>query len=231
MILGIDPRSRQAAWGMHSDSSLGVPMRIGVDHSTSSYFITGSNRSYLTVWDLRFLLPVSSWRNPARFPVEALELSTGSALGIASAGPVAVAACGENEVSGWDIGRSRCVFATGCTDNVGALKESVMDTSKVAEDPVGLARQLGALELRSLAIRRTSLRSLELLDVDGKISVLSGGVDKTIRVWNPRAAKGECMHVMSSTHHRDTITSLRRIRGINHLLASGSADGVLNVWK
>jgi WD40 repeat protein len=236
-ILGVDPRLKMPAWSVRTEPPLGVPMRLGIDTQSSSYFVVGTSRSYLTVWDARFMIPVSTWRNPAASPVEALRIAHGPGLGVASTGPIALAACGDNEISAWDIATSQCVLAMGCSERLGALKESVMDTSKPAEDPVGLARQMGALDLRSLIIKRTTIRALSLFQHGASTLIVSGGADRSMRVWNPTAGKGtaDYMSVISSANHRDTITALRLVRGVTAatttLLASASADGVLNVWK
>ena len=271
-LLGVDPRlSKGVAWRALTEPSLGIPMRIGIeaggggqsvsmDSTTSSstpYFVTGSSRSCLTVWDTRFMLPVATWRNPAAAPIEAVEIVDRERLGVtmgmtsssptsssptssSSIGPVAIVSCGGEEVSGWDLATGACVLAMGRSDHLAALKSSVMDTSRPAEDAVGLARQMGALELRSLSIKRTTIRAMALVageDDAGCVSVLSGGSDRSISLWNPRMPHGkDILTIVSSASdvaHRDTVTALRHVRGIGiaPLLATASADGILNVWK
>jgi WD40 repeat protein len=118
-----------------------------------------------------------------------------------------------------------------------ALKSSVMNTAKPAEDPVGLARQMGALDLRSLSIKRTTIRAMTLVageDDAGCLSVLSGGTDQTISLWNPRMRRGSNVSsVFTSPAAHDSVTALRHVRGAGakFLLASASADGMMNVWK
>ena len=265
-ITGIDPRLQGGlAWGVHTEPSLGIPMRLGIQvpanassdsslfasstlQAASPYFVMGTSRGYLTVWDTRFLLPVTTWRNPASAPIMALEIVDGLRLGTlpmncqslnGCRGPVAIVSCGEEEISGWDLATGNCTLAMGRLERPGALKSSVMDISKPAEDPVGLARQMGALELRSLSIKRTTIRAMAFVadeqDADC-ISVVAGGADRKISLWNPRMGYG--MNVTSAfasspACHRDTVTALRHVRGLGAkpLLASASADGVLNVWK
>ena len=265
-VVGIDPRLRTGlAWGVDTEPCLGIPMRIGIQtpihsspdqslaaslSSTTPYFVTATSRSYLTVWDTRFMLPVATWRNPASAPISAIRIVDGSRLGSVDptatlsprppstwAGPIALVSCGEEEISGWDLATGDCVLAMGRAGQPGALKSSVMDTSKPAEDPVGLARQMGALELRSLSIKRTTIRAMALVAGDDDIewlSVLSGGTDQNISLWNPRMGRGSNVSsAFSSPAMRDTVTALRHVRGAGakFLLASASADGVMNVWK
>lgn len=261
-ISGVDPRLPDGiAWDVRVEPSLGVPTRVGTEPAAGSwaseasasassptpYFVSGTSRSCLTVWDTRFMLPVATWKNPAAAPIEAVELVDGSRLGgnlPASVGPVAVVACGSEEISGWDLATGACVLAMGradSADHLGARKSSVMDTSRPAEDPVGLARQMGALELRSLSIKRTTIRAIAVVageDDPGRVSVLSGGSNRSISLWNPRMPHGKNVSALISSDadvsHRDTVTALRLVRGTSSgppLLATSSADGVLNVWR
>jgi WD40 repeat protein len=100
---------------------------------------------------------------------------------------------------------------------------------------------MGALELRSLSIKRTTIRAIALVageDDPGRLSVLSGGSDRSISLWNPRMPHGKSVSVIvssaSEVSHRDTVTALRLVRGMGpgaSLLATSSADGFLNLWQ
>ena len=263
-VVGIDPRLQKGlAWGVHTEPCFGVPMRIGTQtrnfafpdpsftspsSSATPYFVAATSRGYLTVWDTRFMLPVATWRNPASAPISAINIVDGSrlgAVGTASSspppttwgGPIALISCGEEEISGWDLATGDCVLAMARGEHPRALKSSVMNTAKPAEDPVGLARQMGALDLRSLSIKRTTIRAMTLVageDDAGCLSVLSGGTDQTISLWNPRMRRGSNVSsVFTSPAAHDSVTALRHVRGAGakFLLASASADGMMNVWK
>lgn len=263
-VVGIDARVQAGlVWGVDTEPRLGIPMRLGTNStvlaspeamltatasSTSPYFVTGMSRGYLSVWDTRFMLPVATWRNPASAPISAIRIVDGPRLGAVGAassspspttwrGPVALVSCGEEEISGWDLATGDCVLAMTRGKHPIAIKSSVMDTTKPAEDPVGLARQMGALELRSLSIKRTSIRAIALVagqDDTGFLSVLAGGTDKNISIWNPRMRPGgNISSPFASPAARDTITALQHVRGAGStfLLASASADGLMNVWR
>jgi hypothetical protein len=96
---------------------------------------------------------------------------------------------------------------------------------------------MDALELRSLSIKRTSIRAIALVagqDDTGFLSVLTGGTDKNISIWNPRMRPGgNISSPFASPAARDTITALQHVRGAGStfLLASASADGLMNVWR
>jgi len=188
-VLGVDVRAKDPSWTLCADPTMGIPTRVGVDIECPHYFVTGTSRGFTTVWDMRFLLPVNSWRNPSHAPIESIAITSGATIGVSSSGPVAITASGIDEISGWDIvsGSCKIVLASrGSTQDDAfvpeALKVSVMDKQK-PEDPLGLARQMGASDLRSLSSKRTSVKSV-LVTATGKI--LSGGADKCIRLWNPK---------------------------------------------
>lgn len=188
-VLGVDARAKDPSWTLCTDPITGIPTRVGIDNDCPQYFVTGTSRGFTTVWDMRFLMPVNTWRNPSHAPIESIALTSGANIGVSSSGPVAITASGTDEVSGWDIvsGSCKIVLAARSSgpDDVfvpEALKVSIMDNQK-PEDPLGLARQMGASDLRSLSSKRTSVKSV-LVTATGKI--LSGGADKCVRLWDPK---------------------------------------------
>lgn len=276
-VLGVDQRIKNPCWRLHVDACQGVPGRIATDSNCPHYFVSGTTRGYMSVWDLRFMIPVKTWQNPAKAPIESLTLISGEQIGVMSPGPVAITACGTDEVSVWDVVSGTCMMIMISRASPPdpafvpeALKVSVMNNRMPVEDPIGLARQMGASDLRSLSSKRTSVKSV-LVTPAGKI--LSGGVDKCIRLWNPRiptksylvagpqTKDQNCVsHSFSVTHVRDTniiadyqsicrldrppgydcgsiwhsgaISCMRQLQGQGApLLASGTIDGVLHVWR
>lgn len=281
-VFGIDHRSPSCVWKVDVEASFGVPLRLAVDAECPHFFMTGTNRGYITAWDVRFMIPVKTWRNPASAPVESLALTTGAKMGVSSTGPVLLSACGDCEISGWDAATGVCKIVFVSKENSAdnyvpeSLVESTMKHRNTGADPLGLARQFGAADLRALSTKRTSVKSIYITSYG---SVLSGGIDKTIRLWEPRSVKRSYIvagpHVSdpeqalpkssfsynARTHkesrviveektgaqsddrapqmagtesicHRETVTSLMQVMGQTEpLLASSSADGVLNVWR
>lgn len=189
-IIGIDTRATTHSWTLLADPSHGIPIRIGIDHTCPHYFVTGTSRGSISVWDMRFLIPVNTWRHPAHAPIESIALASGEQIGVPSTSPVAIIASGTDEISGWDIASGSCKIVLASrparaesTFVPETLKVSVMNSQKPVEDPLGLARQMGASDLRAISTRRTSVKTV-LVTETGKI--LTGGVDKCIWLWNPK---------------------------------------------
>lgn len=94
---------------------------MALDPSGSSWLVTGSSRGHLTLYDMRFRLPVASWQLPPAGPsarpvhIDALApaLAPPQRLGLAAAqpppgSPLVYVAAGPHEVSLWDVETGRC---------------------------------------------------------------------------------------------------------------------------
>ena len=46
--------------------------RLTSDGLESPWLLTGSSRGFLTLWDMRFQIPLTQWSHPLKSPVEAL---------------------------------------------------------------------------------------------------------------------------------------------------------------
>ncbi|RZR89936.1 hypothetical protein BHM03_00017747 [Ensete ventricosum] len=74
-----------------------------------NWFVSGSSRGFLTLWDLRFLLPVNSWQYPTICPVEKLCLLIPAANPLSTVTrPLVYVAAGHNEVSLWNAENGSC---------------------------------------------------------------------------------------------------------------------------
>lgn len=224
-IVGVDVRCPDPLWQLETKASQGIPFRLGLDQNSSSFIIAGTNRGYLTLWDLRFGLPVNSWMHPSGAPVECVAIASPSLVGNSIRSPLVFCAAGEDEISGWDPTSGTCKLVISQRAEVSetcppfSLCHSLIDPTKPAMDPLGMARQLGAAELRSLSSKRTGIKSF-LLEPSG--GVISGGNDRMIRYWkNPSES-----YAIAFAHPNDaslprcksTSYAMKRIKGVNVLV-------------
>lgn len=184
-IVGIDRRYPNPAWNLPMLPSYGCPFRLLLDSQSPYWMISGSNRGYLTVWDLRFRLPVKTWRYPKGAQIEALAYASPKTLGLASEAPVIFCAAGDEEISGWDVSTGECkvVLSYSAASNEITYNETMAQPNivpKIPSDPIGRARQLGAAELRSLSTKRSSVRCI----LSSTAGILTAGVDRTVRHWD-----------------------------------------------
>lgn len=223
-IVGVDVRCPDPLWQLETKSSLGIPFRLGLDQSSSSFIVAGTNRGYLTLWDLRFGLPVNSWMHPSGAPVECVAIASPSLVGN-SRSPLVFCAAGEDEISAWDPTSGTCNLVMSQRADVSetcppfSLCHSLIDPTKPAMDPLGMARQLGAAELRSLSSKRTGIKSF-LLEPSG--GVISGGKDRVIRYWKNSSESYAIAFAhpndASSPRCKSTSYAMKRIKGVNVLV-------------
>ena len=50
----------------------GLLQRLACDGPDSPWLLTGTSRGHLTLWDMRFQIPLTQWAHPLGQPVEAL---------------------------------------------------------------------------------------------------------------------------------------------------------------
>jgi phosphoinositide-3-kinase regulatory subunit 4 len=115
-IRGLDLRSRKPAWALACPPELGVTtsMAVGTD---KLWLTAGTSRGFVTVWDLRYGLPVKLWRHSCRGPVHRLATcarlpvnrhaaggeSAAAHAQAAPAQPLAFLAAGKNEAAVFDL--------------------------------------------------------------------------------------------------------------------------------
>lgn len=92
----------------------GVLQRLACDGPDSPWLLTGTSRGHLTLWDMRFQLPLTQWDHPSGQPVEALAPAVAPVghLGLRGGGkgssPLVYIAAGGHEVGLWDIEEGKC---------------------------------------------------------------------------------------------------------------------------
>ncbi|KAI3438322.1 hypothetical protein D9Q98_000756 [Chlorella vulgaris] len=200
-----DLRTGRDAWALPCPPAAGTVQRFLLDPSSHNWLLGGSSRGQLSLWDLRFRLPVSSWQHPAGTPITALAAATAppQRLGLGgAAGPLVYVAAGEAEVGVWDIGDAKCKQASGGAGKDCAVLRVLRPGSGEAArhavpaalsppaasllpqrgaDMMSRARQLAISELQAPQSRREGCRAL--LPTPGG-QLLAGGSDRAVRCWD-----------------------------------------------
>ncbi|XP_021741395.1 probable serine/threonine-protein kinase vps15 [Chenopodium quinoa] len=186
-----DTRANTDSWTLKSPPEEGYVSNLVTDPS-GNWFISGSSRGVLTLWDLRFRIPVNSWEYSRPCPIENMCLyvplphTPFSSMGR----PLVYVAAGYNEVSLWNAETGSCHQVFRVPGNDG--------DAEFSELPWALARPQNKANPKSDPRRNVNLkyRVDELNEPPPRVSgirsllplpggdLLTGGTDLRIRRWD-----------------------------------------------
>ncbi|KAK1377666.1 Serine/threonine-protein kinase VPS15 [Heracleum sosnowskyi] len=156
-----------------------------------NWFVSGSSRGVLTLWDLRFCIPVNSWQFSPACPVENMCLfvpSVNSSISTISR-PLVYVAAGCNEVSLWNAENGSCHQILRVANNdhdseTTDLPWALTRPSSKSNSKADLRRNVNPKykvdELNEPPPRLPGIRAL--LPLPGG-DLLTGGTDLKIRRW------------------------------------------------
>ncbi|XP_017983460.1 PREDICTED: probable serine/threonine-protein kinase vps15 [Theobroma cacao] len=186
-----DTRSSSNAWTLKAVPEEGYVACL-VAGPCGNWFVSGSSRGVLTLWDLRFLIPVNSWQYSLVCPVEkmCLFVPPSSVSVSTTARPLIYVAAGSNEVSLWNAENGSChqVFRAANYDSDAemsdlpwALARPSTKTSSKSDLRRNANPKYRVDELNEPPPRLPGIRSL--LPLPGG-DLLTGGTDLRIRRWD-----------------------------------------------
>ncbi|WOL13904.1 phosphoinositide 3-kinase regulatory subunit 4 isoform X1 [Canna indica] len=186
----LDTRMNSEAWTFRAVPDEGYISSL-VMGQCGNWFVSGSSRGVLTLWDLRFLLPVNSWQYPMVCPVEKLCLLIPPSNSLSAVTrPLVYVAAGYNEVSLWNAENGSChqVLRIAGAEHDGEIsnvpRALARPSSKQSPKPDGKRNtntKYRIDELNEPAPRLQGIRSL--LPLPGG-DLLTGGTDLRIRYWD-----------------------------------------------
>jgi phosphoinositide-3-kinase regulatory subunit 4 len=74
---------------------------LEIDSISTGWLMTGTMRGVVSLWDMRFQVPISSWQHYTQAPIRKLRT-------VPKNSRIVYCAAGDNQVSSWDIERSEC---------------------------------------------------------------------------------------------------------------------------
>ncbi|KAL3131972.1 hypothetical protein ABBQ38_007667 [Trebouxia sp. C0009 RCD-2024] len=191
-----DLRAHKRAFSLPGPAYQGVLQRLACDGPDSPWLLTGTSRGHLTLWDMRFQLPLTQWDHPSGQPVEALAPAVAPVghLGLRGGGkgssPLVYIAAGGHEVGLWDIEEGKCHQVLRCQPENGAVSVDQLpialtrprhEGSVSPVDPTALSRHLGTQELQAPKVSTTGCHALL---PTGAGPLLTGSSDRCIRFWD-----------------------------------------------
>ncbi|XP_029116329.1 serine/threonine-protein kinase VPS15 isoform X2 [Elaeis guineensis] len=185
-----DTRMNLEAWKFKAVPEEGYISSL-VMSQCGNWFVSGSSRGVLTLWDLRFLLPVNSWHYSLACPVEKMCLLVPPSNSMSPmARPLVYVAAGCNEVSLWNAENGSChqVFRTASGESEAEMSNVPQALARSPYKPTckqdvkrNASSKYRIDELNEPAPRLPGIRSL--LPLPGG-DLLTGGTDLKIRYWD-----------------------------------------------
>ncbi|KAG7617777.1 putative serine/threonine-protein kinase VPS15 CMGC-Pl-Tthe family [Arabidopsis thaliana] len=184
-----DTRSDLDAWTLKANPEEGYVSSL-VTSPCGNWFVSGSSRGVLTLWDLRFRVPVNSWQYPIICPIEKMCLCflPPSVSVSTTMKPLIYVAAGCNEVSLWNAEGGSChqVLRVANYENETDVSEFQwkLPSNKVNPKPnhrQNMSSKYRIEELNEPPPRLPGIRSL--LPLPGG-DLLTGGTDLKIRRWD-----------------------------------------------
>eukprot|EP00736_Rhodelphis_marinus_P006848 Rmarinus@m.22575 len=106
-VHAFDPRLGKDVWTLHHDPRQGLAAALAIDPA-GQWLVVGTRRGYFSVWDVRFQLPVKTWRHPSGAAVHTLIPHSVTVRHPRRPSAAVLAAVGPNEVNVFDIERGEC---------------------------------------------------------------------------------------------------------------------------
>ncbi|KAM7259635.1 hypothetical protein ACFE04_015376 [Oxalis oulophora] len=186
-----DVRANSNVWMLKATAEEGYISSL-VGGNCGNWFVSGSSRGVLTLWDQRFLIPVNSWQYSLVCPIEKMCLflpPANSSLSNA-ARPMIYVAAGCNEVALWNAENGSCYQVLRVANYDGDAERSNLPwalarPSLKSNSKPDLNRNVNPKyridELNEPHPRLSGIRSL--LPLPGG-DLLTGGTDLKIRRWD-----------------------------------------------
>ncbi|KHN40371.1 Phosphoinositide 3-kinase regulatory subunit 4 [Glycine soja] len=186
-----DTRSNSNTWTLKATPEEGYASSLA-SGPCGNWFVSGSSRGVITLWDLRFLIPVNSWQYSLACPIEKMRLflPPSNASVSSAARPLVYVAAGCNEVSLWNAENASChqVLRTANYDSDAEMSDLPWALARPSSKPTSQSdlrrnvnRKYGVDELNEPPPRLPGIRSL--LPLPGG-DLLTGGTDLKIRRWD-----------------------------------------------
>lgn len=186
-----DTRTSSNAWNSKVTPEEGYISSLVAD-PCGNWFVSGSSRGVLTLWDLRFCIPVNSWNYSLACPIEqmCLFVPPPNTSFPAATRPLIYVAAGCHEVSLWNAENGSChqVFRVASSEIETENSDSpwaVSRPSNKANSKPDLRRNVSSKyridELNEPPPRLPGIRSLLPLPSG---DLLTGGTDLKIRRWD-----------------------------------------------
>jgi len=177
-IHGWDLRMKKEAWILDNPPNLGL-LGTFVVEPFKNWILTGTSSGYYTCWDIRFHIPVKSWRHPSKARIHSLVHYNSAKFG----SWVFSTSGNSNEVAVWDVESASCrqIFRVLTTEETPSIP-----SMKALDAPNALDYGVEDLQMPSIINNNpNAVVGIKCMLIPQEAPyVITGGDDKRIRYWD-----------------------------------------------
>jgi len=173
-----DLRTKSEAWVLHNPPNLGLISCFAIEPGRN-WFVTGTTSGFFTCWDLRFRIPVRTWRHPSKSRLKKIV----HYQAIKNSSWIFATAMGNpNEITVWDVETGTCkqLFRILARDEAPPLSGLKSPSDAPLTD-------YGVEELQRptvVNINQNDAGIKNLLNPQDCTYLVTSGDDKRIRYWH-----------------------------------------------
>ncbi|KAI8997087.1 WD40-repeat-containing domain protein [Pilobolus umbonatus] len=176
-IYALDLLTMDLLWKLQNPKSHGIITALTTD-KLHTWLLVGTMRGILTLYDLRFQIPLRSWLHPSKSRISALTLNHDPK----SENKQVIIAAGRNELTIWDISTLQCVevyaVKTGDEKTTGIMLEAY----KSLEAPSETELLMNSFKNNESNLIESSIRAI-ISPSDCRF-MITGGSDRKLRFWD-----------------------------------------------
>ncbi|KAI9313626.1 hypothetical protein BX666DRAFT_1978506 [Dichotomocladium elegans] len=188
-IYAMDLLTMEILWKLTNPLYYGVITSIVTDR-LHTWMLVGTTRGILTLYDLRFQIPLRSWLHHSKSRINAMLLNHDPK----AEGKQVIIAAGKNEVTVWDIVQLRCTeaFLVKPGDEKSVIANGIETSSfKALETPTEEDILSTSCTSSEAHFSENSVRAI-VSPSDCRF-IITGGSDRKLRFWDTAHAENSCV--------------------------------------
>ncbi|OUM58464.1 hypothetical protein PIROE2DRAFT_16254, partial [Piromyces sp. E2] len=193
-ICGFDLRTMKIVWKLDTSPNFGYVSAFAINPS-NYWLCSGTSKGVMTLWDIRFSLPVSTWAHPSLAKINKMKLfpsTTSPDKNYLSESKQVLCAIDNdnNELSSWNVETKQCTEIWYSEKYNSSRK--FYDNGLTAIEPEATSTMLPTVNTNNSKKHKNSVNSFTFLDNNNYYSffklqlpfIVSVGSDKRIRYWD-----------------------------------------------
>ncbi|KAI9279542.1 hypothetical protein BY458DRAFT_584681 [Sporodiniella umbellata] len=176
-IYALDLLTMEVVWKFQNPKSHGIITAMTVD-KMNTWLLVGTMSGILTLYDLRFHIPLKSWLHPSKSRISVLLLNEDQR----AENKQVFIASGKNEVSVWDIVNLKCIEVYGVKSGDEKMTGVILESYKSLDTPNNRDILVNSFTSNDSVSSENSIRAIAA-PPDCRF-MITGGSDRKIRFWD-----------------------------------------------